>query len=133
MLEINAVELEEGIKEDIVIGNVPMIASSPGMGKSDIVRSVAKSGNFKVIDLRISQCEPVDMQGYPGVTPEGRMTFHTPEYFPLESDPILKDIMGGFFSWMNSTLARSRLRTQHISLFWIEKSISINSILIVIS
>lgn len=93
---VNAVQLEQAIKEDIVVGLTPMVASSPGMGKSDIVRSVAKSGNFKIIDLRISQCEPVDMQGYPGVNDKGRMTFHTPEYFPLEDDEIPE----GYNGWI---------------------------------
>ena len=92
--QVNAKQLKEAIKEDIMAGLTPMVASSPGMGKSDIVRSVAKDGQLKVIDLRISQCEPVDMQGYPGTTDKGRMTFYPPEYFPLENDPIPTNYKG---------------------------------------
>ena len=87
MFEVNADELKEALIEDLKIGLTPMVASSPGMGKSDIIRSIAKEFNLKVIDFRISQCEPVDMQGYPGVI-DGRMTFHIPEYFPIEDDEI---------------------------------------------
>ena len=79
MFEVNAVELEECLTEDLKAGLTPMVSSSPGMGKSDIIRTIATKFKLKVIDFRVSQCEPVDMQGYPGVV-NGRMTFHIPEY-----------------------------------------------------
>ena len=87
MFEVNADELKEALIRDFKIGLTPMVASSPGMGKSDIIRDIAKLFSLKVIDFRVSQCEPVDMQGYPGVV-NGRMTFHIPEYFPIEGDII---------------------------------------------
>jgi len=95
MFEVNAVELEQALIEDLKAGLTPMVASSPGMGKSDIIRSIAKTFNLKVIDFRVSQCEPVDMQGYPGIT-DGRMTFHFPEYFPIETDSIPE----GYDGWL---------------------------------
>ena len=95
MFEVNAVELEQALIEDLKAGLTPMVASSPGMGKSDIIRSIAKAFNLKVIDFRVSQCEPVDMQGYPGIA-DGRMTFHIPEYFPVETDEIPK----GYDGWL---------------------------------
>jgi len=93
MFEVNAVELQECLTEDLKAGLTPMVSSSPGMGKSDIIRSIAKKFKLKVIDFRVSQCEPVDMQGYPGVK-DGRMTFHIPEYFPIEGDKIPDDYHG---------------------------------------
>ena len=87
MFEVNAVELEECLTEDLKAGLTPMVSSSPGMGKSDIIRTIANTFKLKVIDFRVSQCEPVDMQGYPGVT-NGRMTFHIQEYFPIEGDTV---------------------------------------------
>ena len=100
MFEVNAVELQEALIEDLKAGLTPMVASSPGMGKSDIIRAIASKFNLKVIDFRVSQCEPVDMQGYPGVVSNGnnqlRMTFHIPEYFPIEGDPIPE----GYDGWL---------------------------------
>jgi len=93
MFEVNAVELEECLTEDLKAGLTPMVSSSPGMGKSDIIRTIATKFKLKVIDFRVSQCEPVDMQGYPGVL-DGRMTFHIPEYFPIEGDKIPDDYHG---------------------------------------
>ena len=95
MFEVNAVELQEALIEDFKVGLVPMVSSSPGMGKSDIIRTIADIFKLKVIDLRVSQCEPVDMQGYPGVI-NGRMTFHIPEYFPIETDKV----PDGYDGWL---------------------------------
>ena len=95
MFEVNAVELEECLTEDLKAGLTPMVSSSPGMGKSDIIRTIATKFKLKVIDFRVSQCEPVDMQGYPGVI-NGRMTFHIPEYFPIEGDKI----PDGYDGWL---------------------------------
>ena len=102
MFEVNADELKEALIRDFKIGLTPMVASSPGMGKSDIIRDIAKLFRLKVIDFRISQCEPVDMQGYPGTIPDSsnpnlqRMTFHVPEYFPVETDKI----PDGYDGWL---------------------------------
>lgn len=85
VFEVNAQELRECLIGDLKAGLTPMVTSSPGMGKSDIIRDIAALFKLWVIDLRVSQCEPVDMQGYPGVI-NGRMTFHIPEYFPIEGD-----------------------------------------------
>ena len=95
MFDVNAAELREALIEDIKVGLVPMVASSPGMGKSDIVRDIAKEYSLKVFDMRMSQCEPVDMQGYPD-SKDGRMTFNVPEYFPLETDEVPK----GYDGWL---------------------------------
>jgi len=93
MFEVNAVELEDCLTEDLRAGLTPMVSSSPGMGKSDIIRTIADKFKLKVIDFRVSQCEPVDMQGYPGVI-NGRMTFHIPEYFPIAGDTIPDEYEG---------------------------------------
>jgi len=87
MFDVNATELRECLVADLKVGITSMVTSSPGMGKSDIFRSIAREFRLLVIDLRVSQCEPVDMQGFPDVI-DGRMTFRTPEYFPLENDPL---------------------------------------------
>ena len=95
MFEVDAVQLKECLIADLKIGLTPMVASSPGMGKSDIIRTIAKEFKLKIIDFRVSQCEPVDMQGYPGVVND-RMTFHIPEYFPIEGDEIPE----GYLGWL---------------------------------
>ena len=102
MFEVNADELKEALIRDFRVGLTPMVASSPGMGKSDIIRDIAKLFSLKVIDFRVSQCEPVDMQGFPGTIDDvnnkflKRMIFHIPEYFPIETDKV----PDGYHGWL---------------------------------
>ena len=42
-------------------GLVPMMLGSPGIGKSQINRQIAEDYKLKVIDLRLSQCDPTDL------------------------------------------------------------------------
>lgn len=95
MFELNTKELFEAVISDIKVGNVPMVTSSPGMGKSDVARSIAKKYKLKMIDIRLSQCEPVDLQGFPDSV-NGRMVFNTPEYLPLATDKIPE----GYAGWL---------------------------------
>lgn len=74
---------------------VPFLIGSPGMGKSAIVRQIAQTYNLKVIDLRLSQCDPTDLLGFPNV--HGKKACYIPmETFPLESDPIPE----GYAGWL---------------------------------
>lgn len=81
----------------IVAGRVPFIQSSPGIGKSSLVREIASEGNLELIDLRLSQCAPEDLQGLPmktminGVEKASFMPFNT---FPLSTDPLPKGKSG---------------------------------------
>lgn len=42
-------------------GLVPFIAGNPGIGKSSIVHHLAKAGNLKLIDHRLSTSDPTDL------------------------------------------------------------------------
>ena len=68
-------------------GRVPFIHGSPGIGKSDLVRAVAEKFDCMVIDLRLSQCDPTDLNGFP-VMENGRSTYAPNKSFPLEGDPL---------------------------------------------
>lgn len=74
---------------------VPMLVGSPGSGKSQIIHQIAKEYNLKVIDLRLSQCDPTDLCGFPQVngTKAGYLPMDT---FPIEGDPIPK----GYSGWL---------------------------------
>lgn len=74
---------------------VPMIEGSPGTGKSQIVHQIAQEYGLKVIDLRLSQCDPCDLMGFPNV--RGNRAGYLPmDTFPIESDPI----PDGFNGWI---------------------------------
>ena len=79
-------------------GLVPFVQSSPGMGKSSIVRSLSDELNLKLLDNRLSTLAPEDMSGLPEFydTPAGRRARFVPfgDLFPIEGDPIPEDKNG---------------------------------------
>lgn len=76
-------------------GLVPMIEGSPGTGKSTIMHQIAKTYNLKLIDLRLSQCDPTDLLGYPRIKND-RAGYAAMETFPIEGDPL----PAGYNGWL---------------------------------
>lgn len=66
---------------------VPFLQSSPGMGKSSLVKEIAKEWNLELVDLRLSTMEPTDLTGLPHFE-NGRAVFEPYAMFPLEDTPI---------------------------------------------
>ena len=66
---------------------VPFIQSSPGIGKSSIVKEIAKEYNLKLIDCRLSSMEPTDLVGLPWIE-NGVAKFNPYNVFPLEGTEI---------------------------------------------
>jgi len=74
---------------------VPMLIGSPGCGKSQAVHAIAKQFNLKVIDLRLSQCDPTDLNGFPNI--KGTRASYLPmDTFPIEGDEIPE----GYSGWL---------------------------------
>lgn len=66
-------------------GIVPYLHGSPGVGKSAIAHQIAAQYNLKVIDVRLAECDPTDLQGYPIPNHETGKTYQYPlEVFPTE-------------------------------------------------
>lgn len=72
---------------------VPFIQGSPGIGKSDVVKQIANKYKLKVIDIRLTQCDPTDLTGLPKL--DGIKATYLPfDTFPLENDPIPEGYQG---------------------------------------
>jgi hypothetical protein len=72
-------------------GIVPFVRSSPGMGKSTIMRSIARQFNLFLIDIRLSTSQPEDLTGLPEfITVNGRRiaTFTPFDIFPGPHTPL---------------------------------------------
>ena len=79
----------------IKAGLVPMFVGSPGCGKSQSVYQIANTYKLKVIDLRLSQCDPTDLLGMPSII--GKKAGYVPmETFPIEGDAI----PAGYSGWL---------------------------------
>ena len=73
--------------EILMAGLVPFIRSSPGMGKSAIVKSIADEYGMELLDIRLSTCAPEDLTGLPMF--EGGIAKFMPfDMFPIEGTPI---------------------------------------------
>lgn len=68
-------------------GHVPFLKSSPGMGKSAIIKKIAKEYNLKLIDIRLSTCQPTDLTGLPHF--RGTIAEFVPfDMFPIASTEL---------------------------------------------
>lgn len=86
-------------------GLVANITGSPGVGKSDIVKHLANQFNLKLIDMRLSQMDPTDLNGFPTFDKNAnRSHYAPPATIPLSSDPLPDNKDGWllFFDEMNS-------------------------------
>lgn len=72
-----------------------LISANHGVGKSAIVKQVAKTLGIPCIDFRLSQNDVGDLKGMPFHI-KGRTVFATPEFFPLmeEDAASLKALLG---------------------------------------
>jgi len=74
-----------------------LVIGSPGLGKSAIVKSIAEEFNLKVIDVRLSQCDPTDLLGFPIVDKVSKIAEYAPmSTFPLEDTPVPE----GYDGWL---------------------------------
>lgn len=74
--------IEKGISHSVFIWG------PPGIGKSSIVRKVAKNNQLHLTDLRVSQLAPTDLRGLPYVE-GGLAKFAPPSFLPRAGEGIL--------------------------------------------
>lgn len=80
-------EVRENITACMEAGLVPFVTSSPGLGKSAVVKQIAEEFGLQLIDLRLSQCAPEDLMGLPMRNAQGRAEFAPFAMFPIKGDP----------------------------------------------
>ena len=97
-IEISASQTIDALNTVLIAGLTPMLVGSPGIGKSDIVKSVAKMHNLKLIDMRLAQSDPTDLNGFPTLQQDGkRMDYAPPMTFPLQD---MDNIPKGYDGWL---------------------------------
>ena len=105
-MKVSTKDLPEFIMDVVPHGLVPFITASPGVGKSDIIRQIAKKNNLKIFDIRLGTKDPVDINGFPeilSINGKKRSDYAPPLTFPIEGDPIPEGYAGWlvFFDEMN--------------------------------
>lgn len=71
----------------LIANLVPFITGSPGVGKSAIVHALAEKNNLKVIDLRLAQCDPTELSGFP-TTYTDADNIRRAGYIPMDTFPV---------------------------------------------
>lgn len=67
---------------------VPILKGSPGIGKSDIMRKIAKAHNLNLVDIRLAQVDPVELNGFPNFTVDGKATYAPMDIFPTAGQEL---------------------------------------------
>ena len=90
--EITMAEANEFTLDYLQAGLVPHLISSPGVGKSSLAREIAKENNLLLIDVRLSQADPTDLNGFPFIldkTAKRVKAGYVPmDIFPVEGDEL---------------------------------------------
>lgn len=90
-------QIRKYVCECLEAGLVPYVQSSPGMGKSSIMASIAGEFGLKLIDHRLSTSQPEDLSGLPTFDEKGFARFAPfADLFPLKDTAIPKGKNG----WM---------------------------------
>lgn len=104
LLKVNTLQASKLIEKTLNAGLCPIITSSPGLGKSDIIRALAKKMGLYLIDIRLAQCEPSDLSGIPNFIQHNgktRVEFIPSVMFPLEGDALpLKEDGAPYNGWL---------------------------------
>src|SRR5690554_6197589 len=58
-----------------------------GVGKSATVKQAAQDLGIPLVDLRLSQFDPVDFRGVPFIGEDERTSWAVPDFFPDETQP----------------------------------------------
>jgi len=97
VLNVTMAEAEPLIMDILKPRLVPMLVSHPGIGKSALAHQIAKKNQLKLIDIRLSQCDPADLNGFPWMDEKtGKASYRPMDIFPLEGDSI----PDGYAGWL---------------------------------
>lgn len=94
-MEVTTAALPALLGDVFQAGLVPMIHGSPAIGKSRIIEQIAEQFNLKVIDVRLSQSDPTDLNGFPKINGD-KATYIPMDTFPIVGDPIPE----GYSGWL---------------------------------
>lgn len=82
-------QVKRFVTDVLFAGLVPYVQSSPGMGKSSIMRAIASELNLQLIDHRLSTSAPEDLSGLPRFDEDGKARFSPfADLFPVEGTPL---------------------------------------------
>lgn len=82
---ISTTELYRHLDTLISTDTPVFIHGSPGIGKSYIVADIAQKKGLELVDVRLSQMDPVDLRGVPSIK-DDQTVWMPPVFFPKDPD-----------------------------------------------
>jgi len=82
-------QISEALEVLVKARRPAFVWGSPGIGKSDVVRQVARKLDRNLIDIRAVLLDPVDLRGLPHVNGGGKAHWAIPEFLPRDGSGIL--------------------------------------------
>lgn len=96
-MKMNLTQAHAAIVRGIRNHLVPFVVGSPAVGKSAIVHQIAKEYALKVIDVRLAQCDPCDLLGFPQLDRDTGKAYYAPmDTFPIQGDKVPE----GYNGWL---------------------------------
>lgn len=86
---MNPKAIKDALKTLIPLQQPVFLWGAPGVGKSQVVRQVAKKMNLELTDIRAVLLDPVDLRGLPSITDEGTAHWCPPSFLPTTGQGIL--------------------------------------------
>lgn len=83
------------VQKVLEAGLTPYVTGSPGVGKSALMKDIAKTYGLKFIDIRLSQEDPTSLNGFPKID-NGRSEYLPPKTFPINTDQVPE----GYNGWL---------------------------------
>lgn len=82
-------EIKSALKTLLSINQPAFIWGAPGVGKSQVVQSVARSLELELVDIRAVLLDPVDLRGLPRISKNGESVWCPPSFLPRQGQGIL--------------------------------------------
>jgi len=102
VMEVNLAQAKELIMDCGRAKHTCNLVSSPGVGKSAIVREIAEEWRLKVIDIRLTEYDPTELNGYPFIlNPTDPIHMVKAGHVPMITFPTEHDsVPEGYKGWM---------------------------------
>jgi len=85
-MQLNAAQLVPALKAMENARLAFMIWGTPGIGKSAVVNQYAEATGKRLVDIRLSQFDSVDLRGFPSVS-DGWAQWNAPRILPFKGNP----------------------------------------------
>ena len=122
---LNPLELQKSLNQCYENNIVPIILSSAGNGKSEIVTNFSKEKNLELITFNLSTIQVEDLSGIPTIKKDLNNNFKTkfipPNILPLEGD-LIPNNKDGFLLFLDElTNAQEDVLAATYSILWDRK------------